>query len=275
MKKLISLALATVMTIGMSTMAFAADIKVTVNGKNVAWTDAKPYIDSNNRTLVPLRPIAEAMGLNVDWDEIINMAMFSSTEGFAEFTIGSRTMECGNMSGAKTVSMDTAATIVNGRTYAPARYLAEAFGYNVGWDGNTSTVTISRGKVETVVPAPAGTDKMDPLPPDNITAQPDWYITLTPAHKMTNARLVAEVDAMEAYLENHTKTDPTQIRLYDLWAELSKRTGALDRYAEYATHFGEADAASIKDNEDYKRAVASDITPLKDELYWGHYYGLE
>jgi len=228
MKKLISLALATVMTIGMSTMAFAADIKVTVNGKNVAWTDAKPYIDSNNRTLVPLRPIAEAMGLNVDWDEIINMAMFSSTEGFAEFTIGSRTMECGNMSGAKTVSMDTAATIVNGRTYAPARYLAEAFGYNVGWDGNTSTVTISRGKVETVVPAPAlapaPSMKLDPLPSDNYLEHPDWYMILTPPGDMSDDRLLAEYNNLNQFMKKMDEsTLPTLVREDDLWKQIMIR----------------------------------------------------
>ena len=40
-------------------------------------------------------------------------------------------------------TMDTAAVIVNSRTFAPIRYLAEYFGYAVGWDGATRTVSIS------------------------------------------------------------------------------------------------------------------------------------
>jgi hypothetical protein len=38
--------------------------------------------------------------------------------------------------------MDSAAVIVNDRTYAPVRYLAEAFGYQVDWDPETKTVII-------------------------------------------------------------------------------------------------------------------------------------
>lgn len=41
-----------------------------------------------------------------------------------------------------TVQMDTAAVIVSGRTCAPVRYLAEYFGYEVGWDASTNTVII-------------------------------------------------------------------------------------------------------------------------------------
>ena len=269
MKKLITIVLAAALAMGVSTAAFAADINVTVENKPVVWTDAKPFINSDNRTLVPLRPIAEAMGLKVQWWD--NMATFSSTEGFAEFRINSKTYECGNMSGYKKVTMDTAAVISGGRTYAPARYLAEAFGYNVGWNAVTNTVTISKGAVENVAPKPvpgaaADNQKLDPLPPQNITAQPDWYMTLTAPDKMTNARLVAEYKNMDNYLRNNEKTDPTQVRFFDLQAELSKRVGALDRYAEYASAFGEADAADMKENADYKRAVASDMAPLAESL---------
>ena len=41
-----------------------------------------------------------------------------------------------------TVDMDTAAVIVNDRTYAPVRYLAEFFGYRVNWDRETRTVIL-------------------------------------------------------------------------------------------------------------------------------------
>ena len=42
-------------------------ITVTVDNKAVVWEDATPFIQ-DNRTLVPLRAAAEAMGLEVDWD---------------------------------------------------------------------------------------------------------------------------------------------------------------------------------------------------------------
>ena len=114
-------------------------VSVTVNGKAVEWTDAAPFIDKNNRTMVPLRAVADAMGLTVDWDGAAREAVFSNGSKTIYFPIGSTTARTGD--GGK-VKMDTAAVIVNSRTYAPIRYLAEYFGYEVGWDGATKTVSL-------------------------------------------------------------------------------------------------------------------------------------
>ena len=116
-----------------------AEIGVTVNGKAVEWTDAVPFIDSNSRTMVPLRAVAEALGLNVNWDADKREASFSKNGNTIWFPINSMTART---SDGKTISMDTAAIIRDGRTYAPIRYLAEYFGYSVGWDAATKTVTI-------------------------------------------------------------------------------------------------------------------------------------
>ena len=89
MKKLISLISAASLALGMNTAVFAADIQVTVEGTPVAWTDAKPFIDENSRTLVPLRPIANALGLTVAWNDDTNTAAFTDGEGTLEFTVGS------------------------------------------------------------------------------------------------------------------------------------------------------------------------------------------
>ena len=43
-------------------------VEATVNGRAVTWTDTAPFIDANNRTMVSLRAVADAMGLTVDWD---------------------------------------------------------------------------------------------------------------------------------------------------------------------------------------------------------------
>ena len=44
----------------------------------------------------------------------------------------------------QTQTMDQAPVIRDGRTYLPARYVAEAFGDNVSWDAASQTVTVSR-----------------------------------------------------------------------------------------------------------------------------------
>ena len=116
-----------------------SDISVTVGGKAVEWTDAKPFIDSNSRTMVPLRAVADAMGLAVNWDENAREASFTGGGKTIYFPIDS---SAARTSGGEAVQMDTAAVIVSGRTYAPVRYLAEYFGYTVGWDGAARTVSI-------------------------------------------------------------------------------------------------------------------------------------
>ena len=116
-----------------------AAITVTINDSPVRWTDAEPFIDSNNRTMVPLRAVAEALDLTVSWDGEMREAAFTDGTRTIVFPIGFSFA----MSDDGLVAMDTAAVIVNDRTYAPIRYLAEYFGYQVDWDGDTYTVRSS------------------------------------------------------------------------------------------------------------------------------------
>lgn len=159
MKKLASLLLAAMM---MASCLFvpasaAADIHVTIDGKAVVWTDAKPFADENNRTLVPLRAIGEAMGLEVTWDAENKQAVFTGTvtaenglDLFSKlsFPLNSKTavtwQGIGTDGDSGTIEMDTAAVAVDGRVYAPARALAEFFGYKVDWDSASSTVVIAQ-----------------------------------------------------------------------------------------------------------------------------------
>ena len=131
-----------------------SEINVAIMGDYVLWTDVVPFIDSNNRTMVPLRAVAEAMMLDVEWDAENRVAKFSSysydedsvntisfpidsKEALFELTKDGETVESGK------VEMDTEAVIVDSRTYAPIRYLAEYFGYTVDWDAATKTVLIT------------------------------------------------------------------------------------------------------------------------------------
>ena len=85
MKRLAALLLAGMMLFGCT--AFGQETTVTVDGVPVEFTDAKPYVDENGRTMVPLRPVADAMGIDVEWDRRTKTAVFSDTydpgiEGF-------------------------------------------------------------------------------------------------------------------------------------------------------------------------------------------------
>ena len=121
-------------------VAASSEITVKVGDNAVVWTDAKPFINNEDRTMVPLRAVADALGLQVDWNGETREASFSDGSRTIYFPIDSRQAHADDGS---IVEMDTAAVIVNDRTYAPIRYLAEFFGHTVGWDGETRTVLIN------------------------------------------------------------------------------------------------------------------------------------
>jgi hypothetical protein len=115
----------------------AQTISVQLNGISIAF-DQPPIIE-NDRTLVPLRAIFEAMGAVIEWDG--NTRTVTATKGGTVIV-----MIIGNDSftrnGVK-VSLDVPAKIVSNRTLVPARAVAESFGARVEWDGNTRVVTIT------------------------------------------------------------------------------------------------------------------------------------
>jgi hypothetical protein len=115
-------------------------IKVNINGSPLQL-DVAPMI-VNGRTLVPLRPIFEALGAMVQWnpaDQSITAIKGSTT---IKLQIGS-TAALNN--GAK-VTLGAAPTIVNGRTLAPVRFIDEALGAQVSWDAANYQVNIVTAK---------------------------------------------------------------------------------------------------------------------------------
>ena len=83
---------------------------------------------------------------------------------------------------------------------------------------------------------PAASDmKLDPLPPEDYTKQPDWYGSLTPASEMNNARLVAEYEQIEKVIADRKArgiymSDGPYSRELDLWSALSQRCDVVERY---------------------------------------------
>ena len=116
------------------------DISIIVDGKNVEFTDVRPFIDENSRTLSPLRVVGDALGLQVDWDNDSRQAIFTGDGLEVVFNIDSEKYQVNG----ETLTMDTAAVIRDSRTYAPVRYLAEAAGYTVDWDNASRTVIITK-----------------------------------------------------------------------------------------------------------------------------------
>lgn len=127
---------ATVMSL-LAVTAHADDITVTVNGAEVEF-DQAPVID-NDRTLVPMRAIFEAIGAEVEWDNETRTVTSKKGETVIRLTIGSAEMVVDE----KTVLLDVPAKIVGDRTMVPVRAISEALSCDVQWLGDTRTVVIT------------------------------------------------------------------------------------------------------------------------------------
>ncbi len=124
---------------------------VHLDGRQLTF-DVPPAIE-NSRTLVPLRAIFEAMGATVSWDQASQTATAVKDSTTVVLQIGSTSPTINR----QIKQLDVPAKIVNGRTLAPLRFVGEAFGGSVGWDGATQTITISSSGASTDNPAVVAT----------------------------------------------------------------------------------------------------------------------
>jgi len=112
-------------------------VMVMVQGKEVSY-DSAPYIDNNNRTMVPLRVITEALGANVVWDDKDRSITITYETGVIRLVIGSGQA----LVNGKEKTMDTIPVIKNNRTMVPLRYVGEFMGAQVSWDGDFYIVKV-------------------------------------------------------------------------------------------------------------------------------------
>ena len=135
--------------IGATTIAYAGnDIKVELDGKSVQFPDEKPYISQDNRTMVPVRFVSQDLGYAVYWDEKRQLVSIENSGRTIVVPIGSKVIQVNGSS----VTIDTEAKIVNGRTFVPIRFISQSYGSNVTYNEATRTVEVIRPKTETSYP---------------------------------------------------------------------------------------------------------------------------
>lgn len=120
-----------------STVPFENDIAVTVNGERVKF-DARPQI-IDDRTLVPLRAIFEALGAQVNWNADTKTVTAERQETQVSLTIGSNAL----IVNGEQKTLDVPAQIIQDRTLVPVRAIAESFRCIVDWDGERQMVTVT------------------------------------------------------------------------------------------------------------------------------------
>ena len=96
--------------------------------------DVAPVI-RNDRTLVPIRVITEALGGQVAWNEAAKEVTLTVNGKEIKMTIGKVLEKYG-----------VAPVIIGGRTFVPVRFVADELGAVSTWDDATKTVTIQAVK---------------------------------------------------------------------------------------------------------------------------------
>lgn len=122
------------------TPAQAASLHVNLDGRPLA-TDVAPLL-IGGRTMVPVRPLFEALGASVEWDAATARVTGRRGSTVVTLQVGS---QAATVNG-DTLGLDVAPLIVEGRTMVPVRFISESLGARVGFDASTETVYVdSRG----------------------------------------------------------------------------------------------------------------------------------
>lgn len=125
--------------------AFFHGICVTVDGTPIPFQfyedlngePTGPKVE-NERILIPLRPVTEALGLTVEWRPETGQVVCSDEERTVTFTLDSAEYSGG--------TLDTAPYAESGITYLPLRALGEALGCGVTWYQDFATAALTRIK---------------------------------------------------------------------------------------------------------------------------------
>lgn len=111
-----------------------------LNGqKNVL--EAAPYIEKN-RTMVPVRLIAEGLGGEVKWEAAARKVTVRLGDNTIVLSAGQATA---TRNGRKVV-LDAPAQIRGGRTFVPVRFVSEAMGFDVEWDEAEQAALVTSGE---------------------------------------------------------------------------------------------------------------------------------
>ena len=106
--------------------SFAQDeIKVYVDNERVDF-DVEPIIE-NGRTLIPLRGVFEKLGARVDWNKNLLEVVIKDDNNEIEMILGKDKV----MVNGIIKDIDVPTRMINSRTFAPLRFIAENLGHTV------------------------------------------------------------------------------------------------------------------------------------------------
>ncbi|BCM92388.1 hypothetical protein IAD21_04267 [Abditibacteriota bacterium] len=111
--------------------------QIAVNGQ-VLRTESGAFTQ-NGRVLVPMRDIFESLGATVNYNDLSRQIAAQRGTTIVRMTLGSNQASVNNVP----VMLDSAASSYGGRTYVPLRFVSEAMGATVNYNGTQQLVSIT------------------------------------------------------------------------------------------------------------------------------------
>lgn len=152
MKKILFVLCIMGIIIGSAVVVYAEEtVDVYVNGEKLI-TD-QPAIIYQDRTMVPLRAICEALNCKVTWDESTQTAIIENDVRMVSVQINNYYLSKKFKNTiydekAVQVAIDTPPILYNGRTLVPARAVSEALNMVVNWDAIRNRVNIDTSALD-------------------------------------------------------------------------------------------------------------------------------
>lgn len=145
MKKLLCISLSIILaTVFLNIPVFSQE----VSGEICVFVDQLPVefdvspVNREGRVLIPFRAIAEALNVEVDWEDSTKTVLATDATTSISLKIGEKTA----FKNKEEITLDVPPTILDGRTLIPIRFFSEAFGCEVLWDAVVKAVRITSPK---------------------------------------------------------------------------------------------------------------------------------
>jgi hypothetical protein len=192
--------------------ASAQTITIIYNG-TVLEADPSP-VEQSGRVLVGMRDIFEAMNAGIQWNSATRTVTATQGSTVVVLTIGSNVAYVTG----RAVTLDVPAQIIGTSTYVPLRFVAEATGADVQWQGATRTVVITTAAGPGMPPIGAGTGAV----PSPVVTYPKANQTVGPSVDVKGRSIAGATIRIVTFV--HKKATDERVSsvpgiIHDVWAD--------------------------------------------------------
>ena len=169
-KRIVSIILAAILAVSLPVTGYFGAVQVNASPVNpialfiddtlIEGLDAPPIL-FNDYAFVPARSVFEIMGAEVTWIPPTQEIIVSFETVTVAMQIGSNSA----MVSGTLVEMTTPPQLINGHTMIPLRFVSQALGFEVNWDGARREVNVWTAAQNNAAPPPANIPNENAAPP--------------------------------------------------------------------------------------------------------------